>query len=342
MFPSASMKIMFELSKEQPTIPTAEIFSCLHAENIKFTKLISNEDVLVIEATNVTTEQMQYIANRLSFSSFVDEFLFSGPPTPEMLVKIASQHPIPKKGSIAITYKKRSQSIDSQSLVQALGVHYAKERQINLSNPDIIIRLLVTDSQVYAGIQLAEIDKKTFEQRKASYRPFFSPISLHPKLARALVNLSQIKKDDIVLDPFCGTGGIILEAGLLGARVIGSDVEQKMINGCKKTLEFYNIHNCQLFCSDIGDIINTIHKVDAVVTDFPYAKATTTKGESIPLLYERAFDTLSQVLKPGGRAVIGMHNEKMSLIGKQYLSLVESHPFRVHRSLTRYFVVFEN
>ncbi|MCX6665876.1 MAG: methyltransferase domain-containing protein [Euryarchaeota archaeon] len=336
------MKIMFELSKEQPTIPTAEIFSCLHAENIEFSVLISNEDVLVIEATKASKEQICFIANRLAFSSFVDEFLFSGPPTPETLVKIASQNPIKKQGSIAITYKKRSQSIDSQSLVQALGVHYAKERQINLSNPDITIRLLVTDPQIYVGIQLAEIDKKTFEQRKASYRPFFSPISLHPKVARALVNLSQIKKDDMVLDPFCGTGGIILEAGLLGARVIGSDVEHKMIDGCKKTLEFYNVHNYQVFCSDIGDIKKTIHNVDAVVTDFPYAKATTTKGESIPLLYERAFDTLSQVLKPGGRAVIGMHNEEMSLIGKQYLSFVESHPFRVHRSLTRYFVVFEN
>ena len=93
-----------------------------------------------------------------------------------------------------------------------------------------------------------------------------------------------------MLDPFCGTGGILLEAGLIGIHIIGSDIEQKMIDGCQKNLEFYHLKNFQLFCADIGDISQYVSSVDAIVTDFPYARATTTKGEQLTKLYNRAFD----------------------------------------------------
>ena len=184
------------------------------------------------------------------------------------------------------------------------------------------------------------MNRSYFENRKAQHRPFFSPISLHPKLARVMVNLSAIKKGETLLDPFCGTGGILIEAGLIGAKVIGSDIEKKKTDGCKKNLDFYDIKEYELFCSDIGDIDKHAAEVDSVVTDFPYGKATTTKGEDICRLYERAFENISCVLKENGRAVIGLSNKDMLSLGEKYFSLVEKHGFRAHRSLTRYFAVF--
>jgi tRNA (guanine10-N2)-dimethyltransferase len=188
---------------------------------------------------------------------------------------------------------------------------------------------------------LSELNRSQFENRKAQHRPFFSPISLHPKLARVMVNLSSIKKGETLLDPFCGTGGILIEAGLIGARVIGSDIEDKMVDGCKNNLDFYDIKNYELLHSDIGNITKHIAKVDAVVTDFPYGKATTTKGEDIRKLYERAFENISCVLKENGKVVIGLSNKDMLPLGEKYFSLVEKHGFRAHRSLTRYFAVFQ-
>ncbi|MCK4365573.1 MAG: DNA modification methylase, partial [Thermoplasmatales archaeon] len=99
-------------------------------------------------------------------------------------------------------------------MVRELADVYTKDRDVILENPDNEIRGLITDSKVYVGLKTAEINRSQFEERKIQHRPFFSPISLHPKLARALVNLSSIKKDETLLDPFCGTGGILLEAGL--------------------------------------------------------------------------------------------------------------------------------
>jgi len=151
----------------------------------------------------------------------------------------------------------------------------------------------------------------------------------------------MVKKHDTLLDPFCGTGGILLEAGLLGVQIVGSDIEQKMIEGCRKNLEFYDLANFTLHCADIGEIPKYVDSVDAIVTDFPYARATTTKGEQLTELYARAFYAISQILKKNGRAVVGLSSKEILTVGKKYLSIVDTYPVKSHRSLTRYFVVYK-
>ena len=334
------MKFIFELSKEYKTLPVAEILACLKAERIKYKIIESNEDVLVVD-TDVEKSIIKKLSSRLSLTFYIDEMLFSCPPSTIEIKKYAMENHIKKNGSIAIRCKNRSNTIDSRSIVQILADIYSKGRKVTLENPDIEVRGLITNSTTYVGLKLSEINRSQFENRKAQHRPFFSPISLHPKLARVMVNLSSIKKGETLLDPFCGTGGILIEAGLIGARVIGSDIEDKMIDGCKNNLGFYGIKNYKLLHSDIGKINRHVVKIDAVVTDFPYGKATTTKGEDIRKLYKRAFENISCVLKDNGRAVIGLSNKDMLSLGERYFSLVEKHGFRAHRSLTRYFAVFQ-
>lgn len=333
------MKYLFELSKEHQSIPQSEVLACLCAENIDYRIIEANDDVLVID-TN-TSKKIKVVANRLSYTFFVDEFLFSCSTLTDKIKKYAIDNKVDKKGSIAIKYKNRSDNIESKPIIQALAEIYTEGRTVSLEKPDIEIRSIITDSKVYVGIKKTEINRSIFEERKVQHRPFFSPISLHPKLARALINLSMIKKDGLLLDPFCGTGGILLEAGLMGVHVVGSDIENKMIEGCKKTLDFYNIKNFKLFCSDVGNISKHVSEVDAVVTDLPYGKSTTTKGEEMKNLYKRAFENISLVMKKDARAVIGLSNKNMISIAENYLSFVEKHDFRAHSSLTRYFVVFQ-
>jgi tRNA (guanine10-N2)-dimethyltransferase len=334
------VKLLFELSKEHPSIPGSEVISTLKAEDLIFDIISSNEDAIVVN-TSTHYRDIKILAERLSYTFVIDELLFFCPPSLDQIEKHAQQNLINRKGSIAITCKNRSKSIDSQSILKKLAEIYTVDKQVNLNNPDLEIRILITDTNVYVGIKIAEIIRSNFEKRKVQHRPFFSPISLHPKLARALVNLSLIKKDETLLDPFCGTGGILLEAGLIGARAIGSDIEKKMIVGCQKTLEHYKIKNYTLIHSDIGQIFNQISKVDAVVTDLPYGKSTTTKGENIKNLYNRAFEKIAQLLKNNSLAVIGSPDIDIYSIGKKYFSILEKHEFRVHRSLTRYFAVFQ-
>jgi tRNA (guanine10-N2)-dimethyltransferase len=334
------MKYLFEISKEHKTIPKSEILSILYSGKIDFNILESNEDVFIIK-TNVKNEILKKLAERLSYTYYLDEFFFSCSNSIYEIKKFSLKNIIKRNGSIAIKYKNRSNKINSQPIVKVLAKVYTKNRLVNLENPDIELRVLITDKKIYVGLKIYKINRTQFEERKVQNRPFFSPISLHPKLARALVNLSSIKKGEVLLDPFCGTGGILIEAGLIGLKIIGSDIEEKMINGCKKTFDFYNINNYKLFHSDVGKVKKHVSKVDAIVTDLPYGKSTTTKGENMEKLYNRAFKNMSELLKDKKLAVIGFSNENLISLGERYFKLINKHTFQVHKSLKRNFVVFK-
>ncbi len=335
------MKLLFELSKEHTTLPAAEALASMNAEDMKTTIIDSNEDILLTE-TQPKNEGIKRVAERVAYTFVIDELLFSCPADMNTIILNAQNHPITTKGSLAIRCKNRSKHIDSKDLIDQLGDIYTKNRQVNLSNPDIEVRAVVTENKAYLGIKKAAIDTSHFQRRRGHLRPFLSPITLHPKIARAMVNLTQVKKQQTLLDPFCGTGGILIEAGLLDAKIIGSDIEQKMIDGSRKNLTFYQIKNFELYCADIADIARYTSPVDAIATDFPYARSTTTKGEQLATLYDRAFESIAHVLKKKKLAVIGVSNQEIRAIGEQYLTLEATYAIKSHRSLTRYFVVYKN
>lgn len=69
---------------------------------------------------------------------------------------------------------------------------------------------------------------------------------LPPKLAQTIINLAvgewnlenKNAKDLIVLDPFCGTGVVLMEASLMGYRAYGTDIEPRMISYSKANLDW--------------------------------------------------------------------------------------------------------
>ena len=335
------MKYIFELSKEHSTIPQSEIASCLNAEGYKYNIIEANPDVMVVDIS-CGEDELKNIAFRLSHSFSISKMVFSSSTNLKKVKSLALKNAIDDSGSLAIRCKNRSFLINSNGIVKVLADIYTVNRTVKLQNPDVEVRAIITDTTVYVGVKKNTIDRKQFEKRKAQFRPFFSPISLHPKLARALVNLSEIKQGQTLLDPFCGTGGILIEAGLIGARIIGSDIDDKLVTGCRENLDFYNIKNYDLFCKDIGNVPECVSKIDAVATDLPYGKSTTTKGEDIISLYSRAFDSISKVLKDDGKAVIGIPDKSFLKLRKDSLEIKAIYAVKTHNSLTRYFTVLGN
>mmetsp|Transcript_38437 Transcript_38437/g.115214 ORF Transcript_38437/g.115214 Transcript_38437/m.115214 type:complete len:236 (-) Transcript_38437:1014-1721(-) len=49
-------------------------------------------------------------------------------------------------------------------------------------------------------------------------------------LALAVPSAGPDADDPVVLDPFCGSGGILLAAAALGARTVGSDIDWRMVS----------------------------------------------------------------------------------------------------------------
>jgi len=318
------MKIIFELSGEHPTLPGAEAAACLESDFKKFKITDEGERIVVADVKNHVNK-----LSRLSLSHYIDEFLFS--------CKVEELFDYAKKIKVNGTFKVRVKNVGGKKISNIeKKVGESISGKVDLKNPENEIRIVVSD-RCFAGKKILKIDRKQFDKRKPQFRPFFSPISLHPRLARAIVNLSRIKQNQVLFDPFCGTGGILIEAGLIGAKTVGSDIDEKMVEGCRENLKFFGIKNHNVFQSDVGDA-NV--KCDAIVTDPPYGRSASTKKENIGKLYERAFEVFRKTLKKDRYLVIALPDKRFMELGKNYLNLLEAYPVRVHRSLTRYFCAY--
>lgn len=99
------------------------------------------------------------------------------------------------------------------------------------------------EGKVSLGYSVAMQDFESYGKRDYG-KPFRDPQTgmLPPKLAQIMVNFSVIaseaKQSITILDPFCGTGTILMEALLMGYSVIGSDVDVRLVEGAKKNIEW--------------------------------------------------------------------------------------------------------
>ena len=123
------MKVLFEISKEHNTIPKSEIFSTLNSEKINYKIEKSNEDILIIE-TGSNIENIKNLSARLSFTYYIDEFLFSCSIDKNLIKKLAEKNEILEKGTIAVKYKNRSKSVNSQPILKILADVYTKNKKV--------------------------------------------------------------------------------------------------------------------------------------------------------------------------------------------------------------------
>jgi len=156
-----------------------------------------------------------------------------------------------------------------------------------------------------------------------------------------MVNLAHAKAESVLLDPFCGTGTSLIEATFIGCRAVGVDAQKRMILGTKKNLQFYNISPEGLILADSRRI--PLFKVDAIVTDPPYGRSSSTLKSTTKKLVEELLVSSHALLGIGQRICIAspktLNISRMGTrIGYRH---VESHFAYVHRTLTREIAVFE-
>ncbi len=240
-------------------------------------------------------------------------------------------------GSAAVRTKKiGDRHADTQRIREELGEMISTENPIDLESPDHEIFVIISEKN-YIGKKLNEIEKRDFKSREVKNRPFSSPISLKPRYTRALINLSRPGKKARLHDPFCGTGGILIESYLMGLDVCGGDKDPEMIEGCRKNLRKFEVEASL----EVGDVSETIPEdIDHIVTDPPYGRASSTSKEEISSIYERLFRTAQKRLKKDGYLSAIFPGQDYITMGKKHLDLIETYKVRVHRSLDRHFTVF--
>jgi tRNA G10 N-methylase Trm11 len=163
-----------------------------------------------------------------------------------------------------------------------------------------------------------------------SLRDFGRPVRddengmLPPKLARIMVNLARVPARGTLLDPFCGSGTVLMEAALAtqADHLIGSDIESKQIADAKQNQDWLitqhilgseDAERFSLFTRDVRTIQHDIHApVDAVVTEgylgpplrgSESAAMLARNADEITDLWRDALKALAPTLAPSARLV---------------------------------------
>ena len=328
-----SPQFFFELSGESKDMPLAEAVRCLEAETDSFEVVKTGPGYMV---ASFDERFLQGVADRIALTHSMG--LYLGEYTPDDISGLESV--VLPQGSFAVRAKRfegMMKDVDSQGLIRRIGGILSKHNDVNLREPDVVVRMQMCDA-VHLYLEQHVTDTDLLEKRKVGERPFFSPISLHPKYARALINLTGVKRGGTVLDPFCGTGGIVIEAAEMGMRAVASDFDEEMVIGCQENMDFYGLELADFETIDIGEIGERFPEMDAICTDPPYGRSTKTGGENIDHIYARAGESIPKSLKKGARAgVVLPHPVEFPAMTLENIYLQ-----KVHGSLSRHYHVFRN
>ena len=344
------MLYAFELSGEHEKLPAAEVLACLEIEELECRVHSLMDQCLVVDISGEETELEKVlkgqVTERLAMTHHILKVVGVSESRPEAVLELAEAFEpagfIGEGQNFVVRAKRIKHHVDfpGEPLEKKIGgCIYRKGFRANLKNPDIEFRLILSEKAVL-GTLLSSVDRSAYEARNPQNKPFFHPGVLMPRVARALVNLSRIRAGELFLDPFCGTAGILVEAGLLGARVIGIDAQKKLVQGAKMNMEAFGA-DYVLMEGDACRIPLKAETVNAVVTDPPYGRSAAILAESLEVLYAGALSEIYRVLEPGGIAIVVSDKAAFEYGEKARFRVLEIHAQRVHRSLTRTITIFQ-
>jgi len=337
-------KVALLLSGEHPTLPRSEALAILGAEGIPHRGLEEHDQLLLLEAGRGYGQALEA---RSAFtmeggghvlSSALDYRAISA------LVDGADWGFLRGRSfGVKVTrVKEHCPGLDTQRLQGEVG-HAIREKTdstVDLRDPDVWMRGIITDGGFFLFARDFATDRTAFAKRRPKSRPFFHPGVLEPKLGRAFVNLSRVRGGDVFFDPFCGTGGFLIEAGLMGIRAVGMDLDASMVRGARRNLAHCGI-GAEFIHGDARQI--PLQRADGIATDPPYGRGTSTMGSDVRQILADFLSEASCLLERGKIICTAAPIElKPSLLaGRSGFDVKEEHHMRVHKSLTRSIVVAE-
>ncbi len=341
-------KLFFTLSGEHENLPFSELRAILDTEGFKYKVLEILDQVVRLEADLHCIDALK---RRAAFTRLCGLELFNCEAETSSIVRTICSTSLDvvlkENDSFAVRVKhvkEYSSRIGGMALEGKLGklvLQSVTKAKVNLKKPDRTFVGVLTNEKFVFGVKLDEIVPKPFVERRPRKKPFFHPSAMQAKLARCMVNLARPKTGELVFDPFCGTGTMLIEAALIGCRAVGLDIQRRMVRGTLKNLAHFKVKPEGVIVADARNL--PITKVDCVVTDPPYGISSTTLKRTIKQIVEELLVSVQDLLDRGQRICIAA--PKTLKIGRLGDGLgykhIESHLVYVHRSLTREIAVFE-
>ena len=158
-----------------------------------------------------SVEKILFLLDNFEFKDFNKEIK-------KAIAKIDFSKWLDKTTTFRVTCKKiDNENLHSEETAASVGAliidNIKKNKKYNqkveLDNPDITFLIFINNNQVYFGIDFSGRDL-----HKREYKLFSHPASLRSTIAYSLLRIADLKEKQIMLDPFCHSGEIPIEAAL--------------------------------------------------------------------------------------------------------------------------------
>ena len=230
----------------------AEFDSLLDLHNLNdVTVLCRNGDVWVIEASRSSVELV--LSRSVLIKSAMHLFCFFETRT-ELLKSLEHDHLLRneimnvmnhvKSFKVRISTLNKTYTISEKvEIIEDLLSRLPEiPAVIDLAKPGIILflmedfELLPTEMRFcYLGIEVASDERsKVMNDFSIKDRCFIGTTTMDPVLSALMSNIAKVSANDLVLDPFIGTGGVALLCAYHGAYILGSDLDYKTIHAINR------------------------------------------------------------------------------------------------------------
>ena len=265
----------------------AEIFSYFKKENLKILNYSLRKNALLIE----TDVEIGNIIDNLGGTLSIGEVIVSG----EMnsLIKNLDKKELYFGTKNKLNYilwnfsDENSKNVISDYLKKRFRNEKLKATEKHLSgfmdlqekdSAKIISSKKLVDEQFFLfenkkeyffGKIIQKCDYETIEKRDMNKPVRRQELAISPRLAKIMINLSEVKKNERLLDPFCGIGVILEESLFQNIKVVGIDKDKNAISGANKNLNWFKFEkeNYKLINGDSRNV--NPGKCNALVTE-PY------------------------------------------------------------------------
>lgn len=149
-----------------------------------------------------------------------------------------------------VTYGAQLCDKDRRDRMSSYSCLFRGYERVDLKNPDLTLviidehevsfaqtgtrdELIPADrKRTFYGRLIADADNEVRQRLNLKGRPVLGPTSLDNDLAFLMANVGEISEGDLVLDPFCGTGGLLLAATACSkVPPVGSDIDIRVLKG---------------------------------------------------------------------------------------------------------------
>ena len=221
-----------------------------------------------------------------------------------------------------------------------------------LSPPNAEILAALMQTKLYLAKTIAVYDSELQRYRDES-RPYVeAEISTSPKICRTLLTLAGARTGDRILDPFCGTGTLLMEAAMLGMRCIGVDIDGNAVEGARSNLKWMGVDfgerlDFKVIRGDARNVADLVKEtIDAIAFEPELGPVNVQKPdrqmaekvlETLKELYRDVLISLDSCLKSGGRIAMTVPaiNSTEGKISLDVEAMLEQTPFRIRKLLPK-------